>query len=152
MSDDRDLKFEQYKMLIESADKISDRRNHTNTFFLTINTTLLAAMPFLSDKASGIQDELFVVLIICLLGALLNLVWFLNIRSYKKLNSAKFKIAHKIEEELPHRVFTEEWELLRGKKGFLRYRTLTDIEGYLPLVIILPYLIAYLYYFFYRLG
>ena len=34
--------FEQYKMYIESAEKISDRRQNANNFFLTINTVLIS--------------------------------------------------------------------------------------------------------------
>lgn len=34
--------FEQYKLYVESAEKISDRRQNANNYFLTINTALIS--------------------------------------------------------------------------------------------------------------
>ena len=35
--------FEQYKICIEMADRVSQRRGPTNTFFLTLNTAIFTA-------------------------------------------------------------------------------------------------------------
>lgn len=34
--------FEQYKLYIQSAEKISDRRQNANNYFITINTALIS--------------------------------------------------------------------------------------------------------------
>jgi hypothetical protein len=40
--DYNDHLFEQYKMFVESVEKTSDRRQHANDYFITINTALIA--------------------------------------------------------------------------------------------------------------
>ena len=42
--------IEQYKVYVEMADRISARRNLTNIFFLTLNTTILGAIGFSFEK------------------------------------------------------------------------------------------------------
>ena len=34
--------FEQYKLYVESIEKTSDRRQHANNYFITINTALIS--------------------------------------------------------------------------------------------------------------
>ena len=41
---DRETILEQYKIYVEMADRISARRSLTNTFFLTLNTAIFAAI------------------------------------------------------------------------------------------------------------
>lgn len=36
--------FEQYKLCVEMADRVSARRNLTNTFFLSLNSAVVAVM------------------------------------------------------------------------------------------------------------
>ena len=36
--------LEQYKLYVESAEKVSDRRNNVNTFYLTLATSIAAAI------------------------------------------------------------------------------------------------------------
>lgn len=36
--------FEQYKLYIESAEKISDRRQSANNYFIAINTALISLL------------------------------------------------------------------------------------------------------------
>jgi len=44
------LAFEQYKLYVEMADKISERRGHANTFFTTVNTLLFTVATFIGSN------------------------------------------------------------------------------------------------------
>ena len=41
---DREIHFERYKLLVNSALETSSRRHSANTYFLTVNTGLFAAL------------------------------------------------------------------------------------------------------------
>jgi hypothetical protein len=72
-------------------------------------------------------------------GLLISFAWFLLIRSYRALNSAKFKAINEIETRLPAQLFDLEWQYLeRGKT--IRYTPLTHVEQYVPLAFGIFYL------------
>ena len=130
--------LEQYKLYVEMADRVSQRRDQSNRFYATIYSALaailvLAARFELADNASDGAWGL-VFLVVGVVGALLAGIWFMNIRSYRSLNSAKFQIINKIEKHLPAQGYTDEWEILRPADGSPRYLQLTRVEQYVPLV------------------
>ena len=45
----RDHVLEEYKLYVEMADKISQRRMDTNNFFVSANTLLIAVITFLNS-------------------------------------------------------------------------------------------------------
>ena len=54
--------------------------------------------------------------LISIAGMLICYSWYRLIRSYKDLNSGKFKVVHEIVKLLPISPFDDEWEILgRGK-------------------------------------
>jgi len=132
--------LKQYEMLVNSSEKVSSKRMNSNNFYLGVNTTLFAVASYLS-----VLSRLWVVMIISFIGILLSLCWISSLTSYKKLNSAKFKIIHDLEEYLPARIFAKEDEYLNS------YYTLTNLEKYIPylfiilysilIIIFLPYLV-----------
>lgn len=87
--------LEQYKIYIESAEKISDRRQKTNDFFLAINSALLALFGYFSIR---IEDKpILIILMASILGICICYFWYRIIKSYKDMNSGKFKVIHIIE-------------------------------------------------------
>ena len=84
-----------YQGYIESADRISERRHGANTFFLTVNTALLGITGYL--QAAGAH----LLWLVALAGVVLGYTWFRLIKSYRSLNTAKFKVIHEIEQQLP---------------------------------------------------
>lgn len=123
--------LEQYKLFVESADRISQRRLHANSFFLTINTAFLAA--FGAIVSHGSQPlELWWVPLITLVGLVLCFVWYRVVLSYKGLNEGKFAVIHRIEERLPLSIFGAEWRYIGEGKNPKRYRPFSDIETWIP--------------------
>lgn len=127
-----EILLEQWKIYVQMADNISSRRAKSNTFFTTINTTVIGVC---TTGFVGVDKNLILIT-----GVLISIAWLLSIRSYAMLNQAKFKIINKIEESLPVQGFTNEWEELKGK----RYFKLTSNEFYVPIAFIVIYII-YLY-------
>src|SRR5439155_22128036 len=80
-------------------------------------------------------------------GILFCVAWIALIRSYKKLNEAKFTVISVIERKLPAVLFDAEWKyLVEDKKKkrrfgfFVRYFPLTLIEIWVPGICIVIYL------------
>lgn len=132
--------IEQYKLYVALADKISERRQTANTFFLTINSAIISglAVGFGKDFAFTRQYWLWIG---ASLGILLCMSWVVMIRSYKQLNSAKFLVVHALEAYLPVRPYDAEWSALgRGKINKL-YRPFTHIEQLIPIFFVVFYLV-----------
>lgn len=129
----QDHLLEQYKSYVESAQKNSDRRNTANTFFLTINTTLITILSYLQTKVTT-NFEIGSQVLIALTGIAISFMWYRLIRSYKDLNTAKFKVIHEIEKQLPICPYDAEWEAVgRGEDPKL-YLPFTHIEPWIPFV------------------
>jgi len=126
--------LEQYKLISESADKITDKRQSTNNFYLGVNSFILAVASYLAvSKVSAVS------ILISISGLLVSVVWLENINSFKQLNSAKFKVIHELEEYLPARIYQKEDEYLQ--KGYYK---LTAVEKWIPVIFGILYIIIIL--------
>lgn len=118
--------LEIYKLYVQMADNISVRRQSANSFFLAVNTAIIGVVGYVGGT-SGKWNW-----IISLAGMVLCYAWYRLIRSYKDINSGKFKVVHEIEKELPLSPYEAEWEALgRGKDPKL-YLPFTRIEILVP--------------------
>ncbi len=138
---DKNILLEQYKLYVEMADRISQRRQSANTYFLSVNTLLLSFFAFMS---SGKPSLYLAFIAIALAGWSLCFVWFRLIKSYKGLNSGKFKVIHDMERLLGYSPYDMEWEKVgRGKNKNL-YQPFTDIEPDVPKIFAGLYLLSIL--------
>ncbi|MEU9115337.1 hypothetical protein AB0D04_27040 [Streptomyces sp. NPDC048483] len=135
--------LELYKLAVEMADRVSARRGTANAFFLTVQTTFVALVglgfPKLSDAPWWVPVSLF------LAGVTLSATWWMQLRSYRDLNTAKFKGINKLEERLPVKIFTDEWEQLRRDPihGWRkRYTELGTSERVIPVVFVGAHLLV----------
>lgn len=134
--------FEIYKLAVEMADRISARRLVANSFFASVNTGLVAllgtkGLPWYAASA----------------GIVLCVVWWALLKSYRDLNSAKFKVINAMEGRLPVKIFSDEWELLKKDKppfglsprqlrGWIaQYRELGAVERAVPWLFAIMYAI-----------
>lgn len=140
-SEYQDHLLEQYKLFVEMADRVSQRRDQSNRFYVTFVSAIAGLLMVLARFGTSVNGIWPVVFLISgLLGTAVSLIWFLNIRSYRTLNSAKFEIINDLERQLPYPGFAKEWELLRPAIGSPKYLQLTRIEQLVPAVIILLFL------------
>lgn len=128
----RDQMFKQYEIFVSSADKISNNRMDANKFFMSINSGILTIYSMFSEK---IASALWVVPII---GIIISLAWLRRLKSYSMLNSAKFEVINKIEEQLPLQPYKDEWDILKYN---CEYKTLSKTEQQIPCIFGIVYLV-----------
>ena len=93
------------------------------------------------------REEL-IVLAIGLFGILLSASWFVVIRPYRQLNSAKTRVLHDLETKLAYPFFTLEWDPESAGRKSNQYWRLTLVEQTLPIIFLLQFfgLIIYAFY------
>lgn len=126
--------LEQYKVYLTSAENISNRRQASNAFFVTVNTVLISLVGYLNLDGTNPAKLYWVV---PLAGIAISFMWYRLIKSYKGLNSAKFKVIHEIEKSLPISPYNAEWEAVgRGDNSKL-YLPFTHVEIFIPWVFLI---------------
>ena len=128
--------LEIYKLYVEKADAISSRRQSANSFFLAVNTAVLGVIGYVSGSNDATK------LAVGIAGVVLCFVWYRLIRSYKQMNSGKFKVIHEIEKELPLSPYDAEWQALgRGEDSTL-YTPFTNTEMVVPWIFLMCHVVA----------
>jgi hypothetical protein len=125
--------LEQYKIYLEMIDRVSARRQLTNSFFLTITTAMITMLGIVWPKAVGPVGTTWYI-IIGLAGLMICYCWYRLVKSYRDLNTSKFLILHAIEERLPLRPYSAEWKLVGAGKNEVMYLPFTHIETAVPWV------------------
>ncbi|MEU3710974.1 RipA family octameric membrane protein [Streptomyces catenulae] len=137
----RSAVLEQYKLCVEMADRVSSRRNLTNTFFLTLNTAVVAA----AAAGSGIHGSAWVRSAGLMILLTQCLAWFVTMRSYRQLNAAKYAVIGALERRLPALAYSDaEWVALGEGRDWRRYLPLTYVEQWVPLIFAAAYVVGFL--------
>ena len=87
------MEFEQYKLAVEMADRISARRGTANAFYFTVTSALLGF-------AEGLD-----LTVTSAAGAVLAAAWWLQLRSYRNLSAAKWQVITALEQGPPDSTF-----------------------------------------------
>ena len=124
MMDDK----ENYKIFVESAEKISEKRANLNNIYLTFS---LALFSFIS--VSKLNQVYFYILNI--LGILMSIIWFITIDNYSKRNKVKYEIINEYENKNKLKWFSEE------EKRISVLTNLTFLEKLLPIAFIIIHII-----------
>jgi len=134
--------YDLYALSVEMADRVSARRGNANSFFLTVNTGLVALVGSTSPRWY-----------VAAAGIVFSGTWLVLLRSYRKLNEAKFAVIIEMEHRLPHGIFGDEYdhyrkspnrsETQRTRRGRMlsrtsswaaKYRELGEVERVVPIV------------------
>ena len=129
----KDHLFSQYQLFIESVEKISDRRQNANNYFITINTVLISFLGVLF-QAKVLESIAWVKSLVSFVGIIICVVFWFLLRSYKQINSGKFKVIHEIEEKLPLGLYNYEWKVLGEGKDKKVYYPFSHVEMIIPWV------------------
>lgn len=135
----QDHLIDQYKVAVEMADRVSQRRSQANHFFISVNTGLVGIAAITYSVAKDLPPLMLAVEGV--LGILLCLSWIVTIRSYRQLNTGKFAIILRLEQALPAATYGDEWIVLGEGRDARKYRQLTNVEQLVPALFILPYLL-----------
>jgi hypothetical protein len=106
--------LELYKLSVEMADRTSARRLATNTFFVTLQTAFAALVGILGSVRThnSARFDKTSLVALAIVGLILSVAWWMLLRYYRRLNSAKFAVINSMEANFPVKPFTEEWEVL----------------------------------------
>lgn len=128
--------FEQYKLYVESAEKISERRESANNYLLTVNAFLVTLYGLIAAS----QYKSYWTMLVPVAGVLVASTWLRIITSYRDLNTVKFKVIHELEQQMPAALYEYEWH--RAEKGHGKaYRPLTHLERWIPVIFIVLYIL-----------
>jgi hypothetical protein len=83
--------LEQYKIYIDSSEKISDRRQRSNEFFSGLNTILVGLLGVASSQFSSSNTSALIISA-SIAGITMCYFWYRIIRAYRGLNGGKFRI------------------------------------------------------------
>ena len=121
--------LEQYKLYVGTAEAVSQRRQTANSFFITLNAAILSILGFVQKQ---FELGLSAITVLSASGIIVSLLWYYLICSYRDLNTAKFKVIHNLEQQLPVQPFDEEWIELKDSSSAKRYLPFTALERLVP--------------------
>lgn len=129
--EESDHVLEQYKLYVEMTDRISARRQQANTYFLALNSALLAlATGYVTYVGRSMMQSWWILATIAA-GGILCFTWRRLIKSYSEMNSGKFQIIFELERRLPASLYTTEWAVLHYGDGTV-YTPFTKTERIVP--------------------
>ncbi|MCW2393257.1 hypothetical protein [Sphingobium sp. B11D3A] len=129
-------RLEIYKLLVEMADRVSQRRQAANNFYLSVNTFLVGGSAFLKTLAPSSVT----LVIVTVAGLAICALWYQNIQSYKTLNQAKFNVINDIELRLVEQPFGLEWKNLDPDGDGKRHKPFHRVESVVPWIFVVVYL------------
>lgn len=142
--------LEQYKIYVEMADRISQRRATANNFFLTLHSGLIAIGIVFLGLATQDAEYGLAAVTTGVFGLSLSILWRLILKSYRQLNGAKYTIVGELEAKLPVAPYDDEWEKLGRGEDSSKYLKLTVVEervtyvfmaGYVALAVLAVYIL-----------
>lgn len=136
--------FEQYKLFVDSSEKLVVRRQTANTFFLSVNALFISAAGFMVKDIPQQGVAFAGVLALGLAGILMCITWRTLVRLYRQLNTGKFAVIHALEQHLPAALFNAEWHALGEGKDKKKYIPFTKSEVVIPIVFAVLYVLAML--------
>ncbi|MFQ5913000.1 MAG: hypothetical protein ACE5JS_07445, partial [Nitrospinota bacterium] len=110
-----------------------------NNYLLTVNGFLVT----LYGLAGSIPDIVQLgawLYVVPVAGIAICFSWSAVIRSYRDINTAKFKVIHEIENYLPGMPYAYEWKLAEEGRGKV-YKPISQIERIIPFVFIALYVV-----------
>lgn len=126
--------FEQYKLYVESAEKISERRVSANNYLLTVNAFLITLYGLVATS----RYNSYWTILVPIAGFLVSLTWHRVITSYRDLNTVKFKVIHELEQHMPAALYEYEWK--KAEEGCGKaYYPLSHLERWVPIIFMILY-------------
>lgn len=128
--------LELYKIMLNSSESLIQRRQNTNSFFITIMGGLLAIIGLLVKiNVDVINSEAINIVLfgLAVVGFLLCISWYNLIDNYGKLNKAKYDVILRLEKELSAQIYSAEWIALGKGLRPKKYKSFTSTEKRVPI-------------------
>jgi hypothetical protein len=151
-TDEQRYSFDEYKLYYESTEKVTDRRLAANNWNYGLCTAVIIAIAGLanwSPSQPGFGLVIFaVILMLAGMGMLLCTLWIGQIRDFKELNDAKFKVLNAMaplvqfgagDARTSATPFEREWKIMDEKKATRKVSSMrivalgsSDTEIFIP--------------------
>jgi hypothetical protein len=132
------LRLVAYKVMAESAEKSSDRRQQANNFFVAANLAIGGGYAFMIDK--GYPQLMFAGMLV---GVITCGLWALTLWYYRSLNSAKYRLLGEFEVEKGIVGYQREWEVFSAATPFGRLGvSLSSIELFVAFIAFAAHILA----------
>lgn len=121
--------FDEFKLIHDSAERVTDRRISLNKFNYSICTALFLAIAFIWNwaltNAKYDYAGIFIALVLAIIATIFTFHWIRQIKDYKSLNTAKFQVMNEMSQRLAFssddlkmkiksfEPFLKEWEALK---------------------------------------
>lgn len=137
MAENQDRRFaliEMFKLYLDTAERVSDRRAQANAWMISVNGALCTLYGVLERGRAfvGGSDLTGGLWVILAAGVLICVAWASLVASYRQLNAAKFNVLQEIEKELEFPLFAREQALYRDTARL----SLSRIERWIPWVFV----------------
>jgi hypothetical protein len=141
--DEKQELLEIYKLHAELADSVSKQRGTANRFYMLVLSGLAVLFSAFLQRKNGVPLG-WLMVGFGLFGMLLAGAWYIVIRSFRQLNSGKFKALHELEEKLAYPFFKREWDFLAEGRARKTYWRLTIVETFVPSIFFICFIVLVL--------
>lgn len=140
-----DPEIEIYRIYVESAERNIGRRLEANRYYFSVVAALFVVYAFLVEGKlekilaqgqqrgvlSSLSFEFGVYFILPLLLFVVSVAWFITLRGFRALSTAKYSVITDMEKQLPLSPFEKEWAHLNTNT---RLPGVTIVEMIVPLL------------------
>lgn len=144
-TDTSETYVELYKLHADLTDRVSQRREGANRLHVSIAVGLVVFLGTLIRFSDDQTLDTVVTLMVGICGLVVSASWYIVLRSYRQLNTEKFRGLHDLETRLPYQFFTTEWDPESVGAKSNRYWRLSVVETIMPMVFGLLYLGVIIY-------
>jgi hypothetical protein len=137
-------KFDEYKLLDERIQRLSERRQNSSQTYFSINTFIFSVFAFLvKDMGLSGQSMALVSIPLFLVGISACVVWIKIITDFKKIIGWHYEQLREIEKTVPesNQIYNKEWsQFFEPRQGKDRF-SFSNLELSLPRILIVIYVI-----------
>lgn len=135
---EQNIVLEQYKMLIDSINRINDTRELSNGFWVAVNSVGISALAYLRDSSLMPPSHKSILLIaLIILGAVFSLSWISYLATIKNSIEIRSELLVKLEKSFPIPIFSKVFSLSEEGAG---RAALTVKEMLVPCLFLIGYL------------
>lgn len=145
---DQRIVLEQYKILVESLNKLNDTRESSNTFWMGVNGLGISALAYLRDAQNIVQHHKPLLLVtLVVIGIFFCSSWLSYLWTIKKSIIMRSQLLVEVEKNFPVSIFSKIYTYSPEKSG--RAGALTVKEMLVPYLFLTGYIFFAVLLFFY---
>jgi len=123
-----DQTLEQYKAKLADLGNLGTRHTSMTMYYVSIVSAIFGLLALKERAFADIETS--ILLVVCTVGFLICVLWFLNISFFRNLFRVKLTVLTQMESTLPCQTFASEAEIIRNHK----MNSWTRIELIVPIV------------------